>query len=89
MKKPTKILVFEKVKQDVSIYANYSKDKLIDGYELQNHPLMMNSRHLKSLALSLRGYVKMYNSSQSVYIKELRRPKLTIIGLVKLIHSKI
>ncbi len=56
---------------------------------LTNPPLNLDSTSLGFLTLSLRGYIKSLDPSQTITTAETRKPGLTVTNLIALIVLKV
>lgn len=81
--------VKEDVKDYISSFSNMPAEVILDTYILKKHPLMLIGMKLDSLALQLREYVKEYDPSETVLLKEVRKKGLSVSGLCTLIYKKV
>jgi hypothetical protein len=89
MNKPIKEKVFEDVKYFISKFTNRPVSNIKNEYELQKHPLKMDTPKLNFMALSLRGYIKNHNPSKTILAKEVKKSGVTVLILSDLVNNKI
>lgn len=56
---------------------------------LKDPPLSMDDTGLGFMTLSLRGYIKNERPEKTIIVTEVRKPGLTVSGLVDLVFSKL
>lgn len=81
--------VAQNVLKIISSFTNLKPALIKESQVLTKPPLLFDSTRLTFLALSLRGYVKLHNNSQTVLATEVKKSGLTVEGLIDLVHKKI
>lgn len=86
---PTKEEVTKKVKTEVANEAAISPDKIKEEHVLTDYPIYLDKVALGMLTLTLRRYIKTYNSDKTILVKEVRKSGLTVKALIALIYEKL
>jgi len=82
-------LIKQNVKAYISSAANMPVSEIKDEYVLKEDPLKLDDTKLGFLTLSLRGYIKTLNPSETITVKEIRKNGLSVKGTCELVVKKI
>lgn len=86
---PTKAQVTEHVINFIAAAANLKPGKIALDDILTDKPLFFDSTGLGFLTLTLRGYIKNHQESQTITSAEVKKKNLTVQGLIDLVYSKV
>jgi hypothetical protein len=73
----------------IAAFTGLSTGQIKEEMVLTDPPLSFDSTGLAFLAMALRGYIKSLNDKQTITVTVVRKPGLTVGGLIDLVHSKV
>lgn len=86
--RPSNPKIADAVRGILAGFAKRDPGSLQDTAELAKH-LRIPESSMVHLTLSLRGYIKHFNSAATIRVKEVRKKKQTVSGIVTIVQGRI